>query len=343
MLTITPYNEGLVLPPAYAPLIRERNENIALRMAQALGAQTRKEVAELLGEYPLLPQAYDMRKFPYEDPRQFYGALVEHEAHGMKGLLRPPIDPGNVPEHMPRGLDAIHRMGLPGYIAFNEDQAMAAYDALRLEGHEVRLKNPEESDGNGQHKIDSKEDLRRLLSEYTHLFRREIGMVLEANLEDVDTHTVGQVLLPTGERVSLAGKQIDLEDRDGFGGIDFTLSRRAILDVMRDTLPSHVTAALPQVEQVFGAFSEFLRVSRISFDIVSGRSAGQQFCGLADVTLRVGGTCPGTMEALNAMQRTGLSSADAFVRLHWNPASSNIREGFRYIDNERLVIVADAS
>ncbi len=348
MKTIAPYYHGIDLPPRYAPFIRERNGNLARRYAQALGMDSAEEARDLKIHYPLLPIPYLRTALPLQKPCEFYGARIRHTMHGTKAILQKPLPNSAVPSHLPKELGAVQDLSLPGHVAFNEDQAVTAYHGLRREGYSVRFKNPEESDGNGQKRIESEAHLRALLGEFRHLFQQEIGVVLEVDLsplpgkERVDTYSVGRVLLPNGRQLHFAGQQVDLPNRDGFGGVNMVVGYQAAQVVMAAALPRAVAHGMTHLGEGFDQLQKHLTASRLSVDLLHGYAGGQEHIGICDLTVRVGGTCPGLAEALLALKGQEDRLARSEVKLHWEPQEDLPIEGFRYINRPELIIAASS-
>jgi|GEM_PF-6846619 len=345
MLTITPYYEGVDLPEGYESYIKERNGNLAATLGESMGMPHSENFDGPIEEaYPLLAQPVLRAAFHTDDPTRFYGAVVDHLQHGTKGLLKAAIRSDEVPDHLPQDREALTKVSLPGYLAFNVDQAVEAYHSLRRAGFTtVRLKDPMESDANGQYVIQSEAGLRRRLQSYDHRFKGEIGMVVEGNLDTASNSNMGETILPDGSRVSFIGKQRDLPGNTGFAGIDMFVAHRPLADLLHEVQkcdPKLLHGLNPRdLVQAIDQTRELMGVSRLSFDIIGGKAAGENVAGIADITTRVGGTCPGVFEGLKMMRSVDKDAVYSSVSLTYNPKPMGVLQRFGRAFDEREGVV----
>lgn len=194
---------------------------------------------------------------------------------------------------------------LPGYSAFSTADARLAGGRL-LEQGAVRLKDPGGVGGVGQWVVDNGKELELRLNEIgtDALWRR--GLVLERNLRQVVTHSVGQVQV--GEFLAAYhGIQSTTRNHCGdevYGGSEIIVTRGGFDSLIRMPLSP---AVRPAVEQAMvyhrAALSSFggMFVSRCNYDVAQGvDDSGAQRAGVLEQSWRIGGASGAEVAALRA-------------------------------------------
>jgi hypothetical protein len=194
---------------------------------------------------------------------------------------------------------------LPGYSVFSAADALLAGGRL-LEQGAVRLKDPGGVGGAGQWVVGNGTKLESRLKEIgtDALWRR--GLVLERNLRQVVTHSVGQVQV--GEFLAAYhGLQSTTRNHCGaevYGGSEIVVTRGGFDSLMRMQLSSAVRQAVEQAMAYHrAALSSFggMFVSRCNYDIAQGiDDSGARWSGVLEQSWRIGGASGAEVAALRA-------------------------------------------
>jgi uncharacterized protein DUF3182 len=193
---------------------------------------------------------------------------------------------------------------LPGFAAFTREDARKGAQALLADGP-VRLKRGRGIGGKGQAVIESTADLERVLGGLDARELGEHGLVVEPNLTDITTFSVGQVSV--GEmRASYCGTQRATRDNKGqpaYGGSDLIVVRGEYEDLVKLNLPPQVLTAIRQAQAFDSAAAEFpgMFASRRNYDVLRGRDAQARWhCGVLEQSWRIGGASGPEVAALEA-------------------------------------------
>ena len=132
------------------------------------------------------------------------------------------------------------------------------------------------------------------------------GLVLEEDLSDVITLSVGQVQV-AGIVASYHGTQCLTEDNSGetvYGGSTLWIVRGGYEELLELDLDEHVRRAVTQAMQyekaALACFPDFI-ASRRNYDIAQGTNArGERCSGVLEQSWRIGGASPAEVEALLA-------------------------------------------
>jgi hypothetical protein len=132
------------------------------------------------------------------------------------------------------------------------------------------------------------------------------GLVLEENLQDVVTYSVGQVQVG-GITASYYGTQSLTQDNQGetvYGGSALQLVRGDYPELLKLGLEEPIRRAVAQAmsyeKAAIMCFPQFL-ASRRNYDIAQGRNARGQLCsGVMEQSWRIGGASAAEIEALMA-------------------------------------------
>lgn len=200
---------------------------------------------------------------------------------------------------------AVHGSVLPGISVFSLHDARLA-GAKLLEQGSVRIKPVHATAGRGQQCVSTIAELESALGDVDTTRLADCGLVLEENLDDVLTYSVGQVRV-AGIVASYVGTQQLTNDNEGelvYGGSELIVVRgdyEALLKLKLDT-PFKVAVDKARVydraaEQCFPGFL----ASRRNYDIASGiNEQGEFHCGVLEQSWRTGGASSAEIAALEA-------------------------------------------
>jgi hypothetical protein len=259
------------------------------------------------GHTLIADQARD--QFDIRSEHDLFGGVVPYAFMANKTITHPLADAAAL---APAGwtqefAERVHHVVLDGYSAFTRRDALAG--ALRLfERGSVRLKVAEGIGGSGQWVVPSVGELeaRLLLLESEGLLRQ--GLVLERNLNDVTTLSVGQVCVDE-QVVTYFGTQHEVTNNHGhrvYGGSELTLVRGGsdallALDLARNVRTGVEQALLYDAAArvcFTGAF-----MSRRNYDIAQGLDdEGEWQSGVLEQSWRPGGASGAEVAALEAFK-----------------------------------------
>jgi hypothetical protein len=194
---------------------------------------------------------------------------------------------------------------LAGYTAFTHEDALVAAERLLDEGP-VRMKLPEGSAGRGQHVFRDRRELAELLAELEPAHLAATGIVLEQNLVEVQTYSVGQVRIDDLV-ASYVGTQRLTRDNAGqevYGGTDLVIAQGGYDALLALELgaPEREAIAKARVYEA-AAYAAYagLFASRRNYDVARGRDVrGRERCGVLEQSWRVGGASGIELAALSA-------------------------------------------
>ena len=238
-------------------------------------------------------------------PQDLWGGYVEHDFICTKAISHGLLGPE---AKAPEGWSAlfcerVRDVVLDGLSVFALDDARPAATRLLYSGP-IRLKPVHACAGRGQEVIHSLDEFDALLArpDAAQLFNQ--GVVLEQDLHDVVTHSVGHSCI--GERVfSYCGEQYLTEDGQGekvYGGSNLLVVPGDYADLLKLDLPDDVRLAIEQA-QVFDAAADEaypgFYASRRNYDIAQGLdSDGQRRSGVLEQSWRMGGASSAEVAAL---------------------------------------------
>lgn len=212
--------------------------------------------------------------------------------------------------------DTLRDVVLAGYTAFTHHDAEAAGLLLLTHGR-LRIKPADATAGRGQVVVRNAAELRAALADQSAPAMRRLGLVLEEDLEDVTTYSVGWARVGKIE-ISYVGTQSLTPDNTGvpvYGGSELRLARGGF-DALRalDLEPRErqaVDMACHYDTAVSTAYPQ-LFASRRNYDVAFGRNAaGETRGGVLEQSWRAGGA---SLAELAAMQAFALSPSMASVR-----------------------------
>ncbi len=343
------------IPEPYQGFIRARNGHIGVDISSILGIPFRGlSTEQIVGPNHYVVTSKTMTKqdalnrFGINSTSDFYGLAVNDINEVGKAILHPA--PGEITPQFynPRFADRARHLVLPGFACFSTSDAQSAFAHYEGNGFGLRFKVANESDGNGQFKVDDASHLQHLLEEQRQALTE--GIVLEANLHDPTTISVGYAQLGD-QRYSFIAHQKNTppnaEGQSKYLGAKVTAVRGSMEIFLSDqdmTLNDRL-AVLKAVEfnrlyqQTFHPIA-----SRLSYDVVLGLDDhGDILSGITDITGRVGGTCPALMLAcMEFNQNPEITKINSEVTLNYDPTKILPEEQYStaYVDHADLRITA---
>ena len=266
------------------------------------------------------------RALNVKGPDDLWGGYVDHAFICTKAISHGLLSPAaTAPEGWsPEFCERVCTVVLDGLSVFAVDDARPAAARL-LHSGPIRLKPIHACAGRGQEVIHSLDEFDALLArpDVAQLFSH--GVVLEQNLHDVVTHSVGQSFI--GDHVfSYCGEQYLTQDGQGeevYGGSNLLVVPGSYEDLLKLDLPDDVRLAIEQA-QVFDsaaldAYPGFY-ASRRNYDIAQGLdSDGQRCSGVLEQSWRMGGASSAEVAALHSfinhpgLKAIRVSSVETYV------------------------------
>lgn len=240
-------------------------------------------------------------------PDDLLGGVVPHAFVASKAISHGlPDAAATAPEgwcaELAQWLDA---RVLPGHSAFALDDARSAARRLLRDGA-VRVKPGSGIGGRGQSVVRDEAEADAALSALDPTGLATLGVVLERNLVDAVTYSVGCLAIGT-LRIAYAGTQHETRNckgEDVYGGSDIDCIRGGLDDLLthewRDIPACVIEHAIAYDAAIHRAFPGFF-ASRVNYDIILGRDeGGAERCGVLEQSWRVGGATPAELLALLA-------------------------------------------
>lgn len=237
-----------------------------------------------------------------------FGGVVPHAFVATKTITHPLVHPeAYAPEGWSHGFaQRVCDVVLPGFAVFTLTDARRA-GACLLERGPVRIKPARGCGSRGQVVVAGPADLEAALGTIATGDLQRCGVVLEQNLRDVTTYSVGQVRV-AGLLASYAGTQRDTPDNRGvvvYGGSDLLVVRGDYEDLLGLDLAPEIRLAIAQARAYDAATQEFpgLFASRRNYDVARGRDPpGRWCCGVLEQSWRIGGASGPEAAALQAFR-----------------------------------------
>ncbi|KQM30903.1 DUF3182 family protein [Sphingomonas sp. Leaf10] len=221
------------------------------------------------------------------------------------GLLHP--DAQCPPLWSPAMVELMGDAALAGYAAFNREDALAAGRRLLARGP-VRIKDVCAKAGLGQIVVHDDAALAYALSREDDATLARHGIVLEENLTDVVTYSVGVIELG-GRTISYWGSQNLTRDhlgRDVYGGSDLYVVRGGVDALAAEPLPPAIARAVA-CAGTFDCAARLaypdLLLTRRNYDVIEGTDAtGERRIGVLEQSWRVGGASGAEIAAFEALR-----------------------------------------
>ncbi|WP_407179211.1 DUF3182 family protein [Bradyrhizobium sp. STM 3562] len=257
----------------------------------------------------------EARELGIHSPCQLYGAVVPYPFAKTKAITHQLI---NTHATRPHGWSTVFAQNvsnvvLPGYTAFNIDDARAAAMRLLPLGA-LRAKEPLGDGGHGQAVINTITELDVFLENLPTEKITRHGLVLEANLRRATTRTVGYTMI--GDRsIAYHGTQRSVINNHGvsvYGGSHLICVRGAWTELERLPMDAEARLAVTQArtyDRNANEYPGFLASCR-NYDVGQGVDAhGQWRSGVFEASWRSGGASTAELAALTAF------AADSSLRV----------------------------
>lgn len=265
------------------------------------------------------------RHLNIDSEQDLFGGLIAEPFMATKAISHPLLDTASA---RPAGWsDEFHRRVadavLGGYSVFSKKDALEAGKRL-LDSGPLRVKPVLATAGRGQIEVTTASQLNDAIDAQDVQDMERWGLVLEQNLQDVVTYSVGQVRV-AGMVASYHGTQCLTRDNQGenvYGGSSLRLVRGgfdALLALeLEDPVRRSIRQAMVYDQAASSCFAGFI-ASRRNYDIALGTDARGQSCsGVLEQSWRIGGASAAEIEALIAfsealaLQRIDVSTHEVY-------------------------------
>ena len=249
----------------------------------------------------------EARRLGVGGERDLFGGFVPRAFMATKVISHPLVRPrAAAPAGWVAGLGAqLDGVVLPGYSVFTPSDALHAGERL-LEHGPVRLKNAGGVGGTGQSVATSREALRAQIDAIDPTVLAAQGCVIERNLDEVVTFSVGQVEVGRWT-LSYVGEQYTTRNPRGhrvYGGSTLRVVRGGFAQLGELEPSDAERVAIDQAMRYHDAARRAFRgmfASRVNYDIAQGiDAAGQRLSGVLEQSWRIGGASGSEIAALHA-------------------------------------------
>ncbi|MBK5353913.1 DUF3182 family protein [Pseudomonas sp. TH41] len=280
------------------------------------------------------------RQLGVKGPEDLWGGYVDHDfictkaiSHGLhnKNAFAPE-------GWSPLFSERVRNVVLDGLSVFSLDDARPAAEHLLYSGP-IRLKPIHACAGRGQEVIHSLDEFDAILARPDAKTLFTGGVVLEQELDQVITHSVGQSII--GDKVlSYCGDQYLTEDGQGeqvYGGSNLLVVQGNYDDLLALDLSDDVRLAIRQAQVFDSAADEAypgFYASRRNYDIAQGLdSNGKQRSGVLEQSWRMGGASSAEVAALQSfvndsgMRAIRVSSVETYIDQSLPPDAIEVYRG----------------
>ena len=302
------------LDPAATPADRRTHEALAAWLAQIQGLDFRAEPPthrQPGQQFYWVPDATvvgrdQAAEFAIQGPLDLFGGFVERAYQAGKSIVHPLIER---PTLTPPGWNEafakrVQPLVLDGHSAFCHNDALRCASA-RLQRGPQRLKPAASRGGQGQRVVADTDQLAEALACYEER-DYHAGLVIEDDLDEAQTHSVGQVMI-NGVLLSYHGVQQRNRSPRGelvYGGSDLLVVRGDFDCLLALDLVESVKQAIRQAVRFDQATHQLLPsffASRRNYDIAQGLDwQGRRCSGVLEQSWRIGGASGAELAALEA-------------------------------------------
>ena len=279
------------------------------------------------------------RQLGVKGPEDLWGGYVDHDFICTKAISHGLL---NRYAFGPEGWSSlfserVRSVVLDGLSVFSLEDARPAAEHLLYSGP-IRMKPIHACAGRGQEVIKSLDQFDAILARPDAKTLFTDGVVLEQDLTEVVTHSVGQSFI--GDKVlSYCGDQYLTEDGQGeqvYGGSNLLVVQGYYEDLLALELPDHTRLAIQQAQVFDSAADEAypgFYASRRNYDIAQGLDCdGKQRSGVLEQSWRLGGASSAEVAALQSfvnnpgLRAIRVSSAETYTD---QPLPANAIEVYR--------------
>lgn len=252
------------------------------------------------------------RQLEMHGASEVFGGIVPYPFVATKVITHPLVRPGAA---APTGWsaafpEAVRDVVLPGYSVFDARDALLAGERL-FTGGSVRTKAPQGVGGSGQQVVRSPRELATLVQGIPAALLRDEGLVLERNLEGVETYSVGQVRVGPWLASYCGTQQLTVNHAglEVYGGSTLTVARGDYDRLLAQPIEAAQRAAIDQAMVYHrAAVTCFPGViaTRCNYDVGQGHDdRGQPHSGVLEQSWRIGGASGAEVVALHAFRNDG--------------------------------------
>jgi Protein of unknown function (DUF3182) len=252
----------------------------------------------------------ELNSLGIHDRSSFFGGAVPWAFVGTKVISHPTI---SRPSHHPIGWNPqlapmLKSAVLPGYSVFSQADARNAGLALLTDGA-VRIKSATGVGGSGQSVARDLAALEAQLAAIDAIDLARHGWVMERNLEQVSTFSVGHVQIGPWT-ASYVGTQCNTTNHHGdqvYGGSVLNVVRGDLTHLLAGSLSARerraAELAIRYHDAVHIAYPGMF-ASRVNYDVVHGTDEhGDLLCGVLEQSWRIGGASGAELAALQAFKK----------------------------------------
>lgn len=288
--------------------------------------------------------AEQARAFNVRGPDDLFGGYVERAFMASKVITHPLVSSrATRPEGWIEAFAArLRDCALPGFSVFSREDAEVAARQLLPHGP-LRIKAARASGGREQWRVTDESEFRAWLTLPESAAMLEGGVVLEEDLADCQTFSVGQLWVD-GRLLSYFGSQHLTPDHAGrlaYGGSDLVVAQGDYDDLLRLDLAEPIRLAIAQARCFDAAANALLPgffASRRNYDMALGLDAqGRTRAGVLEQSWRLGGASSAEVAALQAFidnPQLRVVRASSFERFEDKPLPTNATVIFRGEDDE---------
>jgi uncharacterized protein DUF3182 len=246
-------------------------------------------------------------------PHDLLGGVVPHDFVATKTITHPLVDrdAARPPGWSPCFAEDVRDVVLPGYSAFSRSDARRA-GLILLPGGPIRIKRARSVGGKGQTVVSERIELEAVLGSLDPAEIARYGVVIERNLRDVKTFSVGRLEIG-GMIVTYTGTQRLTPNNRGeqvYGGSNLQLVRGDFNALLNLHLCPDVRLALLQAWQYdAAALRQYpgLIASRRNYDVAVGYDGVERCSGVLEQSWRIGGATPAEILALEVFMADAAS------------------------------------
>jgi hypothetical protein len=273
-----------------------------------------------------LPSLAAARRLGIRGVEDLFGGVVPAAFVATKVVSHPLVRPDAAapPGWSTLCAESVRDAALPGYSVFSASDAHEAAVRL-LRGGSLRVKDPAGVGGLGQWVVRDEDELEEHLTRFGDDMLGRHGLVLERNLNDVVTYSVGHVRVGH-HRASYYGTQGLTRNHQGldvYGGSSLVVCRGGFEDLLGHDMEPQVHQAVEQALAFHRAIMQGypdLIASRCNYDVAFGvDDHGQAHGGVLEQSWRIGGASGAEAAALHAfaadpsLQRVRASTCEIYA------------------------------
>ena len=239
-----------------------------------------------------------------------FGGFVPHRFMATKVITHPLVaDDAARPHGWPATLgEALRGITLRGYAAFSVRDVRTAIARLARDAGPIRVKLAEACGGTGQFLVQDAAAADALAPRLDEAELAACGVVVEEDLRDATTYSVGWVNL-RGAAIAYCGIQRTVVNRAGervYGGSDLLVVRGGIDRLLARALERDLATAIRSAVEYDRLVTHATGVcaSRRNYDVLRGEDArGHERIGVLEQSWRLGGGSGAEIAALEAFAR----------------------------------------